>query len=108
MFTTLQITLFVSFIILIATFIYLLTRPKKKKQLQSTVNDQDQDNPAWVSLVIIGVLIIVILGIYFTFKRYDVAYQSIKSGHPGVAVAALSPEIGEGVADVIQSFNNSF
>lgn len=109
MFSALNITLIISFAVLFALFIYLLVKPKKQKQLTSRLRDTDQsnqDNGDWVYLIIIGVFIVLIVGFYFSFKRYNVALEGIKSGHPGVSVAALSPEIGEGVADVIQSFRN--
>jgi hypothetical protein len=110
MFTSLQITLFISLAVLIALSIYLLVRhnnKKKNNQLKYNIKDNDQNEPVPVGvyLVIIGVIIVIIVGFYFSVKRYDIAYQGIKYGHPGVAVAALSPEIGEGVADVVQSFN---
>lgn len=110
MFSTLHITIFVLLAVLVALSIYLLVRHNKKKnnQLQSNLKDNNQNEPVpiGVYLVIIGVIIVMIVGFYFSVKRYDVAYQGLKYGHPGVAVAALSPEIGEGVSDVIQSFNS--
>jgi hypothetical protein len=84
---------------------------KKNNQLQYNLKDNIKDNnqnepvPVWVYLIIIGVIIVMILGFYFSAKRYEIAYQGIKYGHPGVSVAALSPEIGEGLANVIQGFN---
>lgn len=107
MLSGLSITLIISFAILFALFIYLLVKPKKQKQLTSRLTDSDQPdqgNGDWIYLIVIGVIIVLIVGFYFTFKRYDVAIEGIKSDHPGVSIAALSPEIGEGVADVIQSF----
>ena len=36
-----------------------------------------------------------------TFARYSLAESALKSGHAGVAAAALAPEIGSGIHDLL-------
>lgn len=47
---------------------------------------------------------------YFSIKasisRYELASDAIKKGKTGIAAAALAPEIGEGIGDVIYGATN--
>lgn len=108
---SLMITLIILFIVAVILFVYLLIRHKKKSDNLKLTGEEkvveNTDQPGdWVYLIVIGIIIVLIVGFYFTFKRYNVALKGLESGHPGVAVAALSPEIGEGVADVIRGFRS--
>lgn len=58
--------------------------------------------PVWAGLSIFIIFIILfIVIIYFSIKtsmaRYKLAGEALKSGNKGLAVAALAPEIGEGI-----------
>ena len=41
-----------------------------------------------------------------TMKRYEIAGQAIKQGNTGIAIAALSPEIGKGFGSILGTLKN--
>lgn len=55
----------------------------------------------FIVIIMILVLALVIASIYTTVFRYKIAGEAIHSGNTGVAVAALSPEIGQGVGSIL-------
>lgn len=81
-------------------------KPKNKPSKLTSLEYNDDQSPS-IGVVLIFILVIglMIVMIYFSIKlslkRYEIAGDAIKQGHTGVAAAALAPEIGEGIGDVI-------
>jgi len=89
-------------------------KPKPKDNTSKlTSAEYDDSNPPSIGVILIFVLVIVltIVMVYFSIKlsmkRYEIAGDAIKHGHTGVAAAALAPEIGEGIGDVIGGITGS-
>lgn len=80
---------------------------KKSKLTSAEMDDNQSTTIGGIGVAIIFILIIglMIVAIYFSIKlsikRYELAGDALKQGHTGVAAAALAPEIGEGIGDVI-------
>lgn len=55
----------------------------------------------FIVIIMVLALALAIASIYTTIFRYKIAGEAIHSGNTGVAVAALSPEIGQGVGSIL-------
>ena len=83
---------------------------RKPKDEDKAMHALSGESPANVSPGVAGTIVIIIivivivgvaiLGVYMTLMRYKLAASAIKSGNTGVAVAALSPEIGSGIGSI--------
>lgn len=62
----------------------------------------------FVIILFIGFVALAIVGIWVSLKRYQLASEAIEKGDTGTAIAALSPEIGEGVGSVIGGIGSAF
>lgn len=57
-----------------------------------------------IILIFLFIIVMAGLSIWMSLKRYELADTAMRSGDSALAVAALAPELGEGVASVIDSF----
>lgn len=126
-----MITLFLTLIVVfcVAFGAYLIyafsAKPKKWPFLKSkkvetektpsgammTVTRSHSASPASVGgsiLVVVIVIIFValfIVGFYFsiklTMKRYEIAGEAARQGNTGVALAAMAPELGQGIGSIL-------
>lgn len=86
-------------------------QPKSNSTLSETVVQMESTSTEnsgigiLVLIIFIAVFALSAIAAYFSvkmsMKRYGVAESALKQGNTGVAVAALSPEIGEGIGDVM-------
>lgn len=85
--------------------------------LATVVRDEPVSTGNSVSSIVGVIIIIIILavslvfiyiGMKITLKRYEIAGQAIKQGDTGVAVAALAPEIGQGVRAVTDDIFHNY
>ena len=59
--------------------------------------------PTWaIVLIVLLVLALITVGVYITILRYKIVGEALRQHQGGVAVAALSPEIGSGVGSIIR------
>jgi uncharacterized protein YpmB len=69
------------------------------------LSNGDTIGSVFIIIFLIIFFALFIVGMYWSLKtsmkRYDIADDAIKKGHAGVAVAALSPEIGEGIGAAV-------
>jgi hypothetical protein len=94
------------------------TPPSKNPKLEKASFSYDVSSSSNSSIGIAPILIFLIffifvgVMIYFIVKanmeRYKIAGQALKHGHEGVAVAALAPEIGEGIGNAIGRNNRYY
>jgi len=60
-----------------------------------------QASPLIIVIVFIVIIVLIVLGTFITYKRYKLASEAISTGHTGLAFALISPEIGEGISDIL-------
>lgn len=112
-------------LLLISLIVYIVLADKKgywpfkkkgKKDPKNVMRNLDDSGMSAGMIVLIVCIVLVflgimIIGIYFAVKssmmRYRIAGDAIKRGKSGVAVAALSPEIGEGVGLAAQGISDA-
>lgn len=56
-------------------------------------------------LLFFGVfLALIAFGVWSTVQQFKLAQAALKQGNTGVAIAALAPEIGQGIGSVVSAF----
>jgi hypothetical protein len=60
------------------------------------------------ALVFILIIAFVIVGVYLSLKRYEIASQALKRGDTSIAAAALAPEIGQGIGNIFGTSSHRY
>jgi hypothetical protein len=85
-------------------------RKRSKNRLNDMSVDADNSNSISPTIGIIIFVLFMLLMVFLGYvalrtniTRYQIAGDAIKSGNSGIAVAALSPDIGSGINNLFRS-----
>jgi len=106
-----------SLLVLSVAFLILqITKNNQKRtnlaetSIDSVPDDSKKATGASVAIMVVILLFFLVLFvvvIWSNFKRYQIASDAIQKGNASLAMAALSPEIGEGVGNLVREITGN-